>query len=125
MTDVNFPVSHPQYFGDLDSTSPQMRKLLKESDLIIGIGCSMFFDAFYSEEPTYVPGDLKVIHIHPDPWELGKNFPIDCGIQGDIKTTLAELISMLEKSVTEDYRREAEKTQSFDERGNRPDQGRA
>ena len=41
-----------------------------------------------------------MIHIDDDPWEIGKNFPDDCGLQGDIRTVLAELNARIEKEVT-------------------------
>lgn len=108
MTDVNFPVNHPQYVGDFDSTGPDMRKMLEECDLVIGIGCSMFYDAFYKGE-IIIPADVKFIHIDPDPWELGKNFPINCGIQADIKAALSEFCDELEKELDSDYRSAVEK----------------
>ena len=37
-----------------------------------------------------------MIQIDDNPWEIGKNFPADCGMQGDIKTSLAELNAALE-----------------------------
>ncbi len=46
MSDVNFPVSHPQYLGDLDPTSPQAKGIFEEMDVLIGIGCSLFAQGF-------------------------------------------------------------------------------
>ncbi len=109
MTDVNFPVNHPQYFGDIDSTSPQMVEILNKADLLVGIGCAMFYDAFFIEEPVHIPKDLKIIHVDDNPWELGKNFPIDCGIQGDIKVSLTELSDMLEKEMPTGFHEDVKK----------------
>ncbi len=95
MSDVNFPVTHPQYLGDLDPTGPQARDILKDMDVLIGIGCAMFDQGLYNPTPTF-PQKIKVIHVDDNPWEIGKNFPVDCGIQGDIKSTLAELNESLE-----------------------------
>jgi len=96
MADVNFPVTHPQYLGDLDPTSPQAKDVLKDTDVLIGIGCSLFAQGFFNPEPT-LPPDVKVIQIDENPWEIGKNFPVDCGIQGDIKAVLVELNELIEK----------------------------
>ena len=96
MGDVNFPVRHPQYRGDIDSTSPQMVRVLRESDLLIEIGGQLFNDAFYSDAEV-LPEALPVVQIDDDPWELGKSFPVDCPIQGDIREVLAELNGLLEK----------------------------
>ena len=96
MGDVNFPVHHPLYCGDIDSTSPQMEKVLHEADLLIEIGGQLFNDAFYSGIHV-LPEELPVIQIDDDPWELGKNFPVECGIHGDIQKTVARLNVLLEK----------------------------
>ena len=98
MSDVNFPVTHPQYLGDLDPTGPQAKGVFEDVDLLIGIGCPMFDQGFMNPELT-LPGGIKVIHIDENPWEIGKNIPVDCGIQGDIKSTLAELIELLGKEM--------------------------
>jgi benzoylformate decarboxylase len=98
MSDVNFPVTHPQYLGDLDPTSPQAKDVLKDMDVLIGIGCPMFGQAFFNPEPP-LPPNIRIIQIDENPWEIGKNFPVDCGIQGDIKAVLAELNESIESSI--------------------------
>ncbi|MBW1768002.1 MAG: thiamine pyrophosphate-binding protein, partial [Deltaproteobacteria bacterium] len=85
MSDVNFPVNHPQYLGDLDPNSPPAGPALKDIDLLIGIGCPMFGQGIYNPDKT-LPENLKIIQIDDNPWEIGKNYPVDCGIQGDVKT---------------------------------------
>ena len=98
MSDVNFPVTHPQYLGDLNPTEPRAKDVLKNVDLLIGIGCPMFDQGFFNPEPT-LPKGIKLIHIDENPWEIGKNFPVDCGIQGDIRSSLRELNESLEKGM--------------------------
>jgi benzoylformate decarboxylase len=98
MSDVNFPVTHPQYLGDLDPTSPQAKGVFKDMDVLIGIGCSLFGQGFFNPEPT-LPPNVRIIHIDENPWEIGKNFPVDCGIQGDIKVALAELNESIENTI--------------------------
>jgi benzoylformate decarboxylase len=99
MSDVNFPTAHPQYLGDLDPTSPPAKEVLKDTDVLIGIGCSLFAQGFFNPDRT-LPQSIQVIHIDENPWEIGKNFPADCGIQGDIKAALEELTSSLESEMT-------------------------
>ena len=113
MSDVNFPVTHPQYLGDLDPTSPPAKGVFKDMDLLVGIGCSLFAQGFFNPEPT-LPPDIKVIQIDENPWEIGKNFPVDCGIQGDIKTVLEELNGLIESEMPSTMRQECEKESSGD-----------
>ena len=106
MADVNFPVTHPQYLGDLDPASPPARDVFKEMDVLIGVGCSLFAQGFFNPEPT-LPPDARIIQIDENPWEIGKNFPVDCGIQGDIKSALAELNELIERGMSPKGREEA------------------
>ncbi len=108
MSDVNFPVRHPLYLGDLDPSNPEMKEKMKDADLLIGIGCPMFSQGFYNPEPV-LPKGIRIIHIDEDPWEIGKNLPVDCGIQGDIRITLEELNAHVEKNLFEKIRDKVEK----------------
>jgi benzoylformate decarboxylase len=95
MADVNFPVDHPQYLGDLDPTESAAAEVLKDVDVLVGVGCPVFAQAFYDPDKPSM-ANTTIIHIDDDPWEIGKNLPVDCGLQGDIKSVLAELCSALE-----------------------------
>ena len=98
MSDVNFPADHPQYLGDLEPVSWSAEALIKETDVLIGIGCSLFATAFFDPEAPSL-AHAAIVHIDDDPWEIGKNFPTACGIQGDIKTVVAELATALEAAL--------------------------
>ncbi len=106
MSDVNFPVTHGQYLGDLDPTSPPARKILEGVDLLIGIGCPMFAQAFVNPEPT-LPNDIKIMQFDENPWEIGKNFPVDCGIQCDIKAGLTDILAKMEGQLDDGYQKMA------------------
>ncbi|MFH0916162.1 MAG: thiamine pyrophosphate-binding protein [bacterium] len=107
MADVNFPVTHPQYLGDLDPTGPGAADVLKDVDVLVGVGCSLFAQGFFNPLAPDL-SNIKIIHIDDDPWELGKNLPIDCGIQGDIGAVLTELNTALAASLPADARGRAE-----------------
>lgn len=103
MSDVNFPVRHPQYLGDLDPSRPETKEILENSDLLIGIGCPLFSPSFYNPVEV-LHENIKIIHIDENPWELGKNMPVECGIQGNIKVVLDELNNRLQNELTEDIK---------------------
>ena len=108
MSDVNFPVSHPQYLGDLNLTAPQTREMLKSADVLVAIGVPVFGQPFYFSEPL-LTRNTQIIQIHNDPWEIGKNFPVAAGIEGDIKASLTELNDALKERISAQAR-EAAKT---------------
>jgi benzoylformate decarboxylase len=94
MADVNFPVDHPQYLGDLDPTEPEAVDVLKDVDVLIAVGCPVFAQAFYTTAKPSL-ANTTIVQIDDDPWEIGKNLPVDCGLQGDIKAALVDLSSAL------------------------------
>jgi benzoylformate decarboxylase len=98
MTDVNFPVGHPHYLGDLNLAIPETREILKSVDVLVAIGVQVFSQPFYFSEP-FLTANTKVIQIECDPWEIGKNIPVAVGIEGDIKRSLAELNGALQKNM--------------------------
>jgi benzoylformate decarboxylase len=97
--DVNFPLNHSLYSGDLNVTSLQTREMLAKVDTLVVIGVPLFSPQFYLPEPL-LTAKTKVIHIDDNPWEIGKNFPVSSGIEGDIKMAVSELISVLHNKMT-------------------------
>jgi benzoylformate decarboxylase len=106
MSEVNFPTNHPHYLGDLNLAAPQTRDILKSFDVLVVIGVQLFSQPIYFSEPL-LGTQTKVIQIDNDPWEVGKNFPIAAGIEGDIKASLAELRDSLKKALSAEGREEA------------------
>jgi benzoylformate decarboxylase len=86
----NFPFSHPLCGGTFPRLAPPIRAFLMRHDLLCSIGADLFTLSLPSDvEP--MPHGLEVIHIDVDPWEIGKNYAVAVGIQGDPKATLPEL----------------------------------
>ncbi len=77
-----FPVDHPCFAGDLGfGPNPKLVDLVKQSDLLLLIGSRM------SEVPSqgYTLLDIPVcdrtlVHVHPDPSELGRVYQPDLAI---------------------------------------------
>jgi benzoylformate decarboxylase len=45
----------------------------------------------YREPACPIPEHIRLIQLDADPWELGKNYPVEVGLLGDPKAGLAEL----------------------------------
>ncbi|HSW57441.1 MAG TPA: thiamine pyrophosphate-binding protein [Dehalococcoidales bacterium] len=90
MSDVNFPVNHPLYLGDLDVNSTKTRQLLARADVLVVAGSLFFSQAVYMEEPL-LPDGVKVIQIDDDAWQLNKNFPVEVAIECNIKRAISQL----------------------------------
>jgi benzoylformate decarboxylase len=99
MADVNFPVQHPLYIGDIDPNSIATRDILEKADVLVVVGAMFFQQAIPTPKPL-VPSSTKVIQIDNNPWQIAKNFPIACGVEGDIKVALSDLSKALEERLT-------------------------
>jgi benzoylformate decarboxylase len=99
MSDVNFPVHHPLYIGDMDPNSLATRDILEKVDVLVVVGAMFFQQAIHVDKPL-VPSSTKVIQIDNNPWQIAKNLPIECGVEGDIKVALADLTEELSGRLT-------------------------
>ncbi len=71
--------------------------LATQADVMLAVGCR------FADETTssYRPGSAlripptKLIHIDIDSGEIGKNYPVEVGIVGDAKATLAAMVDAL------------------------------
>jgi benzoylformate decarboxylase len=98
MADVNFPLNHPLYAGDLNLTSLTTRRILEKIDVLVVIGALFFSQPLYLPESLVPPG-LKIIQIDNNPWQIGKNIPVSSGIEADIKVAVSDLIQALSKEM--------------------------
>jgi len=102
----NFPSSHPLSLGPLPRLQKVTRKALEDADLLFSVGADLMTMSLPSElEP--VPPGLPIIHLHLDPWEIGKNYPAQIGILGDPKETLRELGKELQAHFPHEKQKEA------------------
>jgi benzoylformate decarboxylase len=90
MSDVNFPVNHPLYMGDLDTNHLTTRTMFEQFDVMIVLGSRLFSQAFHLPKSLLPPG-VKVIQIDDDDWQIGKNFPVDVAIECNLKIALTAL----------------------------------
>jgi len=95
----NFPSSHPLFQGEIPRSVSDVRALLGQHDLVFSVGGNLFLLSLPSEVDP-MPSGLPVIHLDPDPWEIGKNYPARVGIFGDPKATLFDLAQAIRKLLT-------------------------
>ncbi|MFS2154059.1 thiamine pyrophosphate-binding protein [Rhizobium sp. Rhizsp42] len=87
---------HPGYAGDIGvGINPELAREIKESDLLILLGCRM------SEMPSsgYTLIDIpypqqQLVHIHPDPSELGRIYRPDLAISASPQDFVAALADL-------------------------------
>lgn len=101
-----FPTDHPQYLGMVGLALPQIQAELGAADAVVLAGARKFAGLLYTP-PVNLAAQTAVIHIDPDPWELGKNIVPTIGAVGDVGATLAEVADRLGDRLTDAQRRAA------------------
>jgi benzoylformate decarboxylase len=87
-----FPTSHPHHAGLYDVK----RASVRDSDLIVFVGCRCFMEFEVPAVPDVPPG-ARTVHIHTDPTEIGAIYGVDVDIVSDARLALAALLERLPK----------------------------
>lgn len=69
----SFPNRHPLFAGGLPAFPSIIANLLKRHDVVVAIGAPVFY-LYYYQPDRPLPETSNLIHVHPDGWELDKNF---------------------------------------------------
>lgn len=87
---VNFPSSHPQFLGLLNSNSAATRDLLQSADVVLAVGCNLFPQFVYLGAPLLDP-TTTLIHLDSSAAEIDKNVPTEVGLIADPRAGLSDL----------------------------------
>lgn len=89
-----FPENHPLSLGSGGRSLPRnVHEFLRDSDVILGIGCSFALTAF----GVQMPKEKTIIHATLDPMDLNKDVPVQHALVGDAKLTLQGLIAEMDQ----------------------------
>ncbi len=102
----NFPSSHPLSMGVLPRLQKVTRKAFEGADLLFSVGAELITMSLPSDLDPLPPG-LPIIHLHPDPWEVGKNYPAKVAMAADPKETLPEIAQALAERMTPEKKEKA------------------
>jgi benzoylformate decarboxylase len=96
-----FPSDHPLNGQGLPLWSPEVRKRLAEHDVLLVAGMDLLRQYVYHEPARAIPEHIRLVHLDEDPWQLGKNYPVEVGVLGHTKLSLAELDAALARGMSE------------------------
>ncbi len=106
-SEPNISATHPLFGGLLGHMfGEQSRRVTSQADVILIVGTYVFPEVFPALSRVFAPS-AKVIHIDLDTYEIAKNFPVDLGLLGDPKTTLAKLATSLGLTMTSEQKEAA------------------
>ncbi len=83
----SFPTTDPHYLG----VYGEEPSVLKGCDLVLAVGGRVFYP-FSDRLRPRLPVGATLVHIHPDPAELGRRLPADLGVVGDPGAVLKGLL---------------------------------
>lgn len=106
------PCGHPLNLGLFGRYDRVANALIKESDLLIGVGFK--FGEIATVRYSLIPKDVSVIHIDITAEEIGKHQPVRVGLWADAQSALADLLELFDggaaaqRGSREPYQREIE-----------------
>ncbi len=94
--------AHPLHFGMVGMHGNYAPNILTNScDVLIAIG--MRFDDRVTGDLSRYAKQAKVIHFDIDPSEIDKNVKTEVAVLGDVKETLAQILSLVNKNNHSDW----------------------
>ncbi len=107
--EVNISYTHPAYQGMTGHMfGTHSLPILQSGDVNLVCGTYLLPEVFPELGDIFAP-DAKVVHIDLNLYEIAKNHPVDLGLLGDPKLSLAKLADHLEAILTPDQREAAAK----------------
>lgn len=92
LADLPFPTADPRYFG-LYGEDPAV---LEGCDMVVAIGARVFFPFSAARHPR-LPEGARLVHIHPDPVQVGREAPTAAGIVASPAAALRALAPHLDR----------------------------
>ena len=90
----HYPSTHVCFMGTLSRNQKIVRDVLSQYDLMIVLG-SDALRMSVSSEIDPLPEGMQIVHIGLVDWEMGKNYPVEQAIYGDLRETLKALLPAL------------------------------
>ena len=104
----NFPSRHPHYVGRFSMNSAVAKRGM---DVVMSIGAPDFGGRVVPRAPE-APLDAKFVRMGMNTGNLGRNYPLDLALVGDVREGLRDLTDAVESLTTADRRAKIAKPRS-------------
>ena len=79
------PNDHPHFLGHLGRLgSVEGIEAVRQADLVLAVGTRLGQSTTFYDH-RFIPADAQIIQIEIDPQEIGRNYPLAVGIEGDAR----------------------------------------
>ena len=103
----HFLSEHPCFMGALTRDQKQVRATLAPHDLMVVVGADVLRMSVWDEVDP-MPDGMALVQIGLNDREIGKNYPAELAIAGDVRETLKALVPILRERGGEDLTASAE-----------------
>lgn len=97
----SFPEDQPLYAWHTGGKGTSCgNKISNSADVLVAAGCR-FADlttSSYRKGVSFSIPPTKLVHIDIDPGEIGKNYPVEVGIVGDVKAVMQQILEKLKEA---------------------------
>lgn len=92
------PNDHPHFLGHLGRLgSDEAIEAIRRADVILAAGTRLSQSTTFYDN-RFIPADARIVQIEVDPKEIGRNYPVEVGIEGDAKAVLEDLIEKVREA---------------------------
>ena len=92
------PNDHPKFLGHLGRLgSEEGAEAIRQADVILAVGTRLGQSTTFYDH-RFIPADARIVQIEIDPEELGRNYPVAVGIEGDAKSAMQELLRHVQEA---------------------------
>ena len=92
------PNDHPKFLGHLGRLgSEEGAEAIRSSDAILAVGTRLGQSTTFFDN-RFVPAGVPIVQIEIDPQELGRNYPVSVGIEGDARAVMVELLDLVQQA---------------------------
>lgn len=89
-----FPPAHALWNGMLNPAAAALRASLERYERVLLIGEQAFMVYPYTPGPA-VPPTVELLHLSPDPGQLGRAWPVRLGVAGDPRASVEALLPLV------------------------------
>ena len=89
-----FPPAHPLWQGMLAPSADAISHVLQRYERVLLIAEQAFMVYPYAPGPA-VPPTVDLLHLSPDPHQLGRAWPVRLGVSGDVRASLRALVPLV------------------------------
>ena len=92
------PNDHPSFLGHLGRLgSEEGAEAIRQADVILAVGTRLGQSTTFYDH-RFIPADARIVQIEIDPEELGRNYPVAVGIEGDAKSVMQGLLEQVQEA---------------------------